>query len=400
MLHDLIVSLYGENTYRVLAVIFKLYPIWLPFLTGIIFWEFWVRYVRYLFFVKTETTLIEVRIPREISKSPLAMELVLLSLHQLGGESTVIARYWEGKVRAWFSLELVSDGGEVRFYIWTRKNMRDIIESQLYAQYPNIEVTEVADYTKNITYKPGENDMWGAHYVYLKPDAYPIRSYTEFGLDKDPKEEYKNDPLTTTLEFMGSIKPGEQVWLQYITRAHKSEKRGGFFSPKEDWRKAADKERQALLDKIKAAGRLATPGENEIIQSIERSLGKYPFDVGIRVMYVAVEKDKFSNTTVTGLRGLLRAFGSQNLNSFKDDGTDFDYPWQDYRNIRLDRMKRKMLDAYKRRMYFFYPYKYKPLVMTNEELATMYHFPGEVASTPGIPRIQSKRAQAPSNLPV
>jgi hypothetical protein len=59
-----------------------------------------------------------------------------------------------------------------------------------------------------------------------------------------------------------------------------------------------------------------------------------------------------------------------------------------------------MLDSYKRRSYFFYPYKFTPLILTNEELATLYHFPGEVASTPGLPRIPSKRAQAPTNLPV
>jgi hypothetical protein len=64
------------------------------------------------------------------------------------------------------------------------------------------------------------------------------------------------------------------------------------------------------------------------------------------------------------------------------------------------RMKRRMLDAYKRRMFFFYPYKYKAMVMTNEELATMFHFPGQVAQTPGLPRIPSKRAQAPTNLPI
>jgi hypothetical protein len=402
MFEGFITELYGATTYRVLATIFRFYPIWLPLLSGIIFWEMWVRYVRYLFFLKTDTVLLQFKIPRDIAKSPAAMELALLSLHQTGGESTVIDRYWNGKVRAWFSLEIVSLGGEVNFYIWLRKNTRDIVEAQFYAQYPNIEITEVLDYTKPGISKPGENDLWGAEYVFLKPDAYPIKTYVEYGLDKDPKEEFKNDPITSLLELMGNIKQGEQIWLQYIVRAHKSEKRSGFFSPKTDWRKAAEGEIKKIHEKIKADGRTRpSPGETEQLNSIERNLGKYPYDVGIRcVYYVPNAKDR-NQTTITALRGLLRPFSSNNLNGFKPTkSVDFDYPWEDFQDIRLNRMKRKMLDAFKRRSFFFYPYREKTLVMTNEELATMYHFPGEVAMTPGLPRIPSKRAQPPTNLPI
>lgn len=401
ILHDFIVSLYGETTYRIIAGIFSYYSIWLPLLAGIIFWELWVRYIRYLFFIKTEYVVLEIKIPREILKSPLAMEIAMLAFHQVGGEATVIARFWEGKVRAWSSLEIVSIDGEVKFYVWVRKNIRNIIESQFYSQYSNIEITEVPDYTKPIEYKPGENDVWGVRYEYTKPDAFPIKTYIDYGLDRDPKEEFKNDPLVSILEFLGSIKQGEQIWLQFILRAHKSEKRGGFFSKKTDWKAAANDERKKIIAEIKADGRnVPTPGEAEIIGSIERSLNKFAFDVGVRAMYIATTKDKYSNATVTGMRGLMKPFSTQNLNGFRpEDSTDFDYPWEDFRNIRVDRLKRKMLDAYKRRMYFFYPYKEKILVMTNEELATVYHFPGQTAMTPGLPRIPSKRGQAPTNLP-
>ena len=402
MLHDFIVSLYGETVYRTFAVFFDFYPVWLPLITGAIFWQLWVRYVRYLFFLKTEMIVLEIKIPREISKSPVAMEIALLSLHQLGGEGTFIDKYWDGKVRAWSSIEIVSIDGEVRFYMWVRKNIRDIVESQLYSQYPNIEVTEVVDYTKGFYFKPDESDMWGAHYAYIKPDAYPIKTYVDYGLDKDPKEEFKNDPITSLIEFLGSIKKGEQIWLQYVVRAHKPEKRKGFFSPKTDWSTAAKAEVKKIQDKIKLDARQRpSQGEMEQIYAIERSLGKFAYDCGIRVIYAVPDKSKRNQTTITGLRGLMRAFGSSDLNNFKaEDSTDFDYPWEDFRNIRLHRMKREMLDSYKRRMFFFYPYKTKTMVMTNEELATMYHFPGLVALTPGLPRIQSKRAQAPTNLPI
>jgi hypothetical protein len=34
------------------------------------------------------------------------------------------------------------------------------------------------------------------------------------------------------------------------------------------------------------------------------------------------------------------------------------------------------------------------------ELATLYHFPGEVAATPTLPRIDSVKSSSPSNLPI
>jgi hypothetical protein len=344
MFEGLITELYGATTYRVVAMIFRFYPIWLPLISGVVFWELWVRYVRHLFFLNTETTLLQIKIPREIFKSPAAMEIVMLSLHQTGGESTVYDRYWSGKTRAWFSLEIASIGGEVNFYVWLRKNTRDIVESQLYAQYPNIEVTEVADYTKNAVFKPEKNEVWAVHYEFTKPDAYPIKTYIEYGLDKDPKEEFKNDPLTTVLEFMGQIKAGEQVWLQYIVRAHKKEKRT-LFKPSSDWRLEAEAQIKLIHEKIKAEGRnRPSPGEVEQLNSIERNLGKFPYDVGLRCVYYVPDKKDRNQTTITGLRGLMRPFSSNNLNGFAPKrSTDFDYPWEDFRDIRVNRRKRKCL---------------------------------------------------------
>ncbi|OHB13689.1 MAG: hypothetical protein A2Y49_02110 [Candidatus Zambryskibacteria bacterium RIFCSPLOWO2_12_39_8] len=59
-----------------------------------------------------------------------------------------------------------------------------------------------------------------------------------------------------------------------------------------------------------------------------------------------------------------------------------------------------MLDAYKRREYFFKPYKRKHFVLNTEELATLFHFPGQVSTTPTFTRIESKKAEAPANLPI
>jgi hypothetical protein len=405
MLHTFIANWYGETTYQVLAIVGRLYPIWLPLLAGYAFWEFWLYYIRYHSFFNTKTILLEIRFPIEVTKSPAAMEIVLAALYQTGGEGTFIRRYWDGATRPWYSLEIASFGGEIHFYIWCRELTRNIVESRLYAQYSDIEVTEVEDYAKNFKFNPDTEFMWAVRYIKSKKDSYaPIRTYIDFGLHMDPKEELENNPIASVLEYMGDILPGENIFLQFVVRAHKKEKRGGPFSKAEDWRKAAEAEVDKIQAQIKKDMRITpTAIESAIIDGIERSLGKYPFDTEIRCIYISDpnQKDKFRFRTLNGLRTLLAPFSSNQLNGFKQDrSTDWDYPWQDFMDIRVNRRKRRYLEAYKRRMAFFVPYKENTMVLTNEELATMYHFPGSAVATPGLVRIPSKRAQAPANLPI
>jgi hypothetical protein len=231
-------------------------------------------------------------------------------------------------------------------------------------------------------------------------------------LAENPKEEYKIDPLSSVLEVLGAIKPGERVWFQIIFRAHKKEKRKGFFSEGTDWQKRVDELRKTIFEKIAAENRRTpTDAEKQIIDALQRALTKFPFDVGMRAVYIA-DKKLFNQGTIGGLRGLLRPFGYTvakydkfhyaGFNSFKMEATtDFaDYPWEDFMDMRANKMKHEHLDAYKRRMMFFDPYEEKTFVLTSEALATLFHFPGSATATPGLDRIPSKRGQAPSNLPI
>jgi hypothetical protein len=58
------------------------------------------------------------------------------------------------------------------------------------------------------------------------------------------------------------------------------------------------------------------------------------------------------------------------------------------------------LEACKRRSYFYEPFVGTPFVLNSEELATIFHFPGQAVPTPSLTRIQSKKSGAPSNLPI
>jgi hypothetical protein len=396
-------------------------------------WNLWLSYIQTLFLSSIKWTVLEVKPPKEVFKSPLAMELVLGSLYQTGGHGNWLQKYWQGKVRNWFSLEIVSLEGAVHFYIRTPVNFKNIIESQIYAQYPQAEVIEVADYTAAVPEfsKDGPIQLWGANMILTnKEEVYPIKTYVEWGLDRavgSLDENERIDPITAMLEFMGSIGAGEQIWFQIMVRGDTkrfiTKNKDGVEENGKSWNdkvKAVIKEFNAGLTEKDAEGktiatRRATRGEQMVIEAIERNANKLGFDSGIRILYLT-QKDKFDANRIAGVAGMLRQYGAADFNGFRPDGaTTIDFPWQDLSGTKIVKKKKAMLDAYKKRAYFYGGFdlkkleKYftypeisgsKPFILSTEELATMFHLPGRVAETPSFIRIEATKAEPPANLPV
>lgn len=390
--------------------------LWVPFIIAEYAWHSWVGYVRRGWIAKQEKVLLEIRLPQETMKSPLAMELVLTALYQTGGEGTPIDRYWEGKVRPWFSLELVSVDGSVKFYIWTFKSQRNFLEASIYAQYPDVEIHEVKDYVDSTIYNPEIHELDGAVFEATGPDPLPIKTYVDYGLDEDPKEEFKIDPMAPLIEFLGTLKKGHQAWIQIIVRAHTQEKKpfagapvelGGSKYP-DEWKEEAKELIEKIIEESEVEDKegnkmpnLAkmTKGQQERIAAIERSISKYAFDAGIRMLYIA-PKDVYDKGVGGGLKGVFAQFNAANLNGFKPAGLSYDYKWQDWSGKKLAENKEDHFKGFALRSFFHKPYRDTWTVLNTEELATIYHFPGSAVRTPTLKRIPSKRADAPANLPI
>src|SRR3989344_2514069 len=414
----------------VLAPAFNLFlyllPFALPIILAIIFFKIWQHYIRTDYINQQEFILLEIKISKDITKTPLAMEVFLTSIWQSGAVKYTDT-YWIGKTRPWFSLELVSIGGNVRFFIWSQKKFRNIIETQIYAQYPTVEIYEVEDYTKNVQHDPKRFNMWGTYFKLDEKDVYPIKTYVDYGLDKSAgeDEEFKVDPFTAMTEFLGSLKTGEQVWIQILIQVHKKEGlREGRFFKKVDWKNEAKEEIENIREQatIKVEGSdypgfpNPTKGEIEKISAIERSLDKHPFDTMIRAFYIA-KNESFNAANIPALIGSIRQYNSRSLNRFglawytdhSDIAKDWIniFSWVPGLKKRMAKIRTKyeqqMLEAYKMRSFFRPPYEdfhEHPFILTTEELATIYHFPGQVATTPTLTRIEAKKAKPPSNLPI
>ncbi|MES2470619.1 MAG: hypothetical protein V4526_00065 [Patescibacteria group bacterium] len=407
----------GNIAFTLFNILLTISPIIVCLALAGLFFPIWVRFVRAKFFFKEKYAVIEMKLPKETVKSPAAMELFLMSLHQTSGESTWYDKYWLGKTRTWFSLELVSIEGQVRFFIWTRASWKTFITASLYSQFPGIEIHDVDDYTRSVHWEPKEIAVWGGEFTLTKPDPYPIKTYVDYGLDKDPKEEFKVDPMAPMIEALGTVGQNQQIWIHILVRAHKAEqtKPGFFFKTTDKWKDDAMAEVNKIMirdPKTKLVGTFddnkhikpeLSPGEQDIIKALERSITKQGFDVGIRFIYVA-KKENFTPGQIPTILGSFKQFSSEHLNGFKPNGKKwvlkFDYPWQDFKEIRQNRQRDQLLQAMKRRSYFFPPFESKPFVLNSEELATIYHFPGQVAPTPTLSRIGSKKVDAPPNLPI
>jgi hypothetical protein len=331
-------------------------------------------------------------------------------------------------------------------------------------------------------------------------DMYPIKTYKDWGLDKDPKEMYKHDPLTYIIEQMGSIGKGEYFVYQIIIRDSNTKKKGWdeLYKITRDEKDEKDKKLSDLVkietDKFKTKwslkekgksigddefgnekmipeqkdkdGKLIKKAEKAVyarniaeskpipmnereeeakksLEAIQKKMGKPQVFAIIRTVYVA---DSYATigSRIPMVMGIMKPFNEDGFNTFRPANvTDpFDFPWQDTMKRLIPWRKENMygdltgrdgmfsyvkgmggktkefLDvalfnypSYVKKIYsvlhniFLHPFSSTmnfsdPVTLNVEELATLYHFPGEVAATPTLPRIDSTKSSSPSNLPV
>lgn len=398
---------------RTLQIFFALSTVWLPFFLLYSFWVKWIEYVRGLLLNNAKFVLLEIKLPKIITKSPRAMETFITGLFLPQGETTFIDRWWLGKTRAYFSLELVSLEGQVHFYLWTRETLKNHVEAHLYAQYPEVEVREVPDYAKSVDFNTEEWRMHCIEMKFLKPDPYPIKTYVDYELDKDPKTEHIVDPLANVIETLGSMGKNEYLWIQIIVRAHKKTDWHGIFG-KDPLPILASEEKRKLLEQVKKDVEAATgqpmdrpvtyrdvsEQQRTMIKAIDRAVAKLSFHAGFRVLYFA-PKEYYHPINERVVGAIFRAFETTDLNGLRATrGTNkFDFPWQDFRGIRARQVMRSFFGLYRKRAYFFWPYQQQHLILNAEELATLWHFPSEAVATPTLERIPAKTGGAPANLP-
>jgi hypothetical protein len=384
--------------------------------------------------------ILEVRIPAEVLEPLKAMETVITGFWQISSDPNWYEKWWEGQSGFSFCLEIASIDGVPHFYIRTEKRFIPMIEAQTYSQYPQAEIFSVEDYTKNVPQDiPNKDwDCWGTTYRNFAHWAYPIKTYEEFETGRED-EEKRIDPIASLLEAMARLRPGEQQWVQLRCYPLLEEAIG--------WRKEAEKFRDKLARRdvsetkskpmlqeaaeILIMGKVTepakaeerdfipvemklTPGEKEILGAVERKIGKPWFLCNLKIMYLA-KRELLFMPNVRAMMSYFNNYVTNNMNALVPDGntiTKIKKNWYDFFwfvKQRLFLRKRRMFRAYVNRAWVALPKsgfgkmsdKNERFVLSAEEIATLYHFPGRiVASAPTLQRVESKKGEPPSGLPV
>jgi hypothetical protein len=410
-------SLFGKIWYFVVPFFFPLVK------------YLWREYIKRVYRAKLQYVLLEIIPPKEIEKSPQPMELFFASLTGTVKGFNAYDLYVEGLVPNFFSFEIASDGGDIHFYIQCEKKYRNLVEANLFAQYPDIEIYEVEDYTKTVpgTVPNNEWDLWGVEFEATKPDLYPIRTYRFFEEDVTGK---MVDPMAGILEVMAKLPPGQKMWFQLVIwtpnprvyfemlretidefLGKKKTKKGlfssglladladvfanvfrGIFGTPEFTNSNLKEEE----DDRPVEFRLR-PVEKEVLKALETNLGKMQFLVKPRLVHVGRRENFDKNFSSKAFVGALNGFTDRNMNGFKKgkrSETKADFFMVEER---ATQRKRRIFNRYLDR-------DDDPddisVYMSAEELATMFHPPDMSVVNPSVPRVPAKRSGAPANLPV
>ncbi len=427
--------------YLVYKLTLVLLPIVAVFLLARVAYKMWLHYVQANFISGIDWVLLEIIPPREVIKSPMSIELFLTNALYHWSEKSGLEKYWQGAVWFWFSLEIVSIEGQVHFYIRTPTRVKSLIETQIYAQFPQAQVKVAEDYSLAVDKITPDSawNLWGCEFKYSKPFAFPIKTYKAYELDKNPKEEYKIDPISPVIELFGSIGKGEQMWMQVvITPCQKKFKTHGKWFKKHDWVQEAEEEiRRALKEFTRVHPDAGIGGAtameirppsffDTVVKGATEKITKVAFETSIRVCYVA-KKEVFNMSNRRNIRLIFRQYAAPmsnelvRTNSTQADafGTNLIAQFFPLSSEKVGRLSNRMLLEYQEREFFHPPMRHKislpwplsPLVFPNffhphinimntEEIATIWHFPSQALRVPTLERVESKEAAPPPNLPV
>jgi len=395
--------------------------------------KLWLFYIQKRWITAQGKILLAIDIPRGNMQSPKAVENIFAYLAGAHDTQDLYEKWWLGVIQLTFSLEIVSIDGYIQFLIRTAGRFRNLVESAIYSQYPDAEITEVEDYTVGYPalFPDEQYDIWGSEFIQVKKSYYPIKSYKDFEHPfGEPETQYK-DPMAVLMDLMSSMKKGEQIWYQLIVKPIGVE-----------WAEEGDKEVKKIIgEKVKSSNNIVdyiidslvnwldsfsefvyksgiekekkmTPEEQRFlimnlkpkqkkqIEAIQEKTSGVGFQFKLRFIYIAKKEVMNKPKAANGFIGYIKQFNTNDLNALKPDtgahGTATKVQYPIFFNVRLNARKRKIMRRYKDRDTGA---GRTPGILNLEELASIWHFPVEsVVKAPLIQKAPGRKGVPPSNL--
>ncbi len=323
----------------------------------------------------------QVLVPRENDKSALAAEQMFASVHGILGDLI------RGEDIISFEIISTEEDG-IRFYVVTPKHLAKFVEGQIYAQYPNADISYVPDYcTKPAS---GDDTFVTCGEIEMEKDfIFPIKTFRNFEVD----------PLAAITGAMSDLDKGEKAWLQVVVRPisnfWQKDSKKYITAIKE----GKDINGESIFSKIagvltKMGNALSTsesapakkevvklePGQEEELKEIETKMLKLGFEVKIRVVTKATTQVR-SEQILRDITASFKQFTTAHLNNFIHSK-----PTKTGKEIYDEYINRHMESD-------------EPDILNIEELASLYHLPNISVETPNIAWSRSRKLEPPMNLP-
>ncbi len=394
-------------------------------------WLLWIHEIRAHYASKIEYILLGIKVPKQTEQSPKAVENIfghLVGLHE--GFGNLIEKYWHGKNQQNFAVELVSRGGNIQYFIYIQKKHRSVAEASIFAQYPDAEISEAVDYTNEFpsVFPDEKYEMYGAELALSKSSVYPIRTHVAFF---DQVSGLFKDPLASLLEFMSTLHPGEEMWIQIpLAPADDDWKEKSMEEVKKIIKAPSAHHKPGIITSIIQHGfeiffgalyliaggkpqeggvhkeskpdmpsimQHLSPGERAVVEQIQMKATKPAFHAKVRALYIAPKEIFKKPKFMAGIVGAFKQVSSLDLNAFKVDKYTKTAANYLFKEQRVARRKTKLMRAYKGRSNRRGGKNY---LFNTEELATLWHFPMIDVKAPLIVKALSKTAEPPIDLPI
>lgn len=347
------------------------------------------RHLNRLKVLNVDSVLLMLEIPRANDKKELAAEQLFASLHGILRDREELKN--SGGVQEHLSFEIVSTGGQIRFYVWVPKILQSFVEGQIYAQYPTVQIYRMDD-----------------DYVDTR-DKYPVKYTAELTLTENEAlsiktfDNFEVDPLAGITGTLAKLNPdnSEELWIQILTRPipdswHKKTDRwirkvksgkrlfGGSSTSGIDWTWVAEALFAFFRPPAGGSGsdapkvELSERAKTQIAKAEEKAT-KLGYEVKIRLSYLGQDQIN-AKLNMQALVGTFKQYNSTNLNGFRlTDGS----------------FKDESLDNYRMRRFTDHGF-----ILNISELASVYHLPHTSVETPNIVWATSKTAEPPAQLPL
>ncbi|MBU1256064.1 type IV secretion system DNA-binding domain-containing protein [Patescibacteria group bacterium] len=261
------------------------------------------------------------------------------------------------------SFEIVATATEINFYVFVSKRLTNFVKSAIFAAYSEAEIVEVEDYFESFLKRPYESG-----YVRLIGPQYgPIRTY----------ETMVNDSLNPLLNKMVNLRGEEMLAIQYYLTPVTGSWRKKVYSYLNYLRNSQDIEAQKKGvggNETATAWVGDTPQlaiDKDLYSGLEKKMGKQGFLVGIRVLSAASSK----NEALANFDSMARSFSQFNTQ-----------PLTVFQSCQFWLGMKGLPRCYKQRVQplIDWPFFRQQFVANTEEMASLFHFPGEEISSPKV----------------